>query len=122
MPRPKPLPVIRVAPLGDLKAYSIYEHELDSLAAGTPSSHLLSISYALIPFAGALAIAIFGTEIPSDRTFNAFALTALVTGLGGAICFALGINAARTSRGLVAEIKSRMPPLGDSDPTDQPTA
>jgi hypothetical protein len=32
---PKPNPV-RVAPLGELNAYTEYEHELDKLASGSP--------------------------------------------------------------------------------------
>jgi hypothetical protein len=52
-PKTNPLqPVVRVAPLGELNAYAVYEHELDTLAKGSPSSHLLGISYALIPFSG----------------------------------------------------------------------
>lgn len=57
MPSPKHnplLPVVRVAPLGELNAYTVYEHELDTLAKGSPGSHLLGIGYALIPFSGAI--------------------------------------------------------------------
>src|SRR5215211_6275752 len=108
-PKPNPLqPVIRVAPLGELNAYAVYEHELDTLAKGAPGSNLLGISYALIPFSGAFVIAIFGTDIPSNRVFNAFVMTALVTGLAGIICLILGIANYQSNKALVAEIKRRM--------------
>ena len=82
-PKQNPLlPVVRVAPLGELNAYAVYEHELDILASGSPGSNFLGISYALIPFSSAFLIALFGTDIPSNRVFNAFVLTALVTGVG----------------------------------------
>jgi len=110
-PKPNPLqPVVRVAPLGELSAYAVYEHELDTLAKGSAGSHLLSLAYALIPFSGAFVIAILGTDIPSDRVFNAFVLTALVTGLAGVICLVLGIANYRSNKALAAEIKRRMPP------------
>jgi hypothetical protein len=101
---------VRVAPLGELNAYAVYEHELDRLAQGSPGSNLLGISYALIPFSGAFVIAIFGTDIPSNRVFNVFVLTALVTGLAGIICLILGVANYRSNKAMVAEIKSRMPP------------
>lgn len=53
-------------PLEELNAYAIYEHELETLANGSAGSSLLSISYALLPFSGTLAIAIFGTEMPLE--------------------------------------------------------
>jgi len=73
--KPKPLlPIVRVAPLGLLNAYPVYEYELDLLVAGSPGSQLLGLSYALIGFAVALAIAIFGTDINSDRTYSVFVM------------------------------------------------
>lgn len=42
-------PVIRHAPLGELKVYTIYEHELDSLAQGSPTSLLLNFALLLLP-------------------------------------------------------------------------
>lgn len=110
-PKPSPqVPVVRVAPLGALNAYPVYEYELDLLAAGSPGSQLLGASYALIGFAGALVIAIFGTDIPSDRTFTVFVLAAMVTGFGGGLCVLLGLRGFQSTKSLVAEIKSRMPP------------
>ena len=109
--KPNPfLPVVQVAPLGPLNAYPVYEYELDRLAAGSPGSQLLAIAYALIAFAGALAVAIFGTDIPSDRTYSVFVIGAMVTGLGGILCLFLGLKGYQSNKSLVAEIKLRMPP------------
>ena len=121
-PKRHPLqPVVRVAPLGELNAYAVYEHELDTLAKGSPGSHILGISYALLPFSGAFLIAIFGTEIPSDRIYYVFVLTSLVTGLAGLICLILGIWNYQSNKALVEEIKRRMPPTA-TPATMAPTA
>lgn len=110
-PKPSPqVPVIRVAPLGPLNAYPVYEYELDLLAAGSPGSRLLGVSYGLIGFAGALVIALFGTDIPSDRAYTVFVLAAMVTGFGGALCAFLGLKGFQSTKSLVTEIKLRMPP------------
>jgi hypothetical protein len=110
-PKSHPLqPVVRVAPLGELNAYAVYEHELDTLARGSSGSHLLGLSYALLPFSGAFIIAIFGTEMPSPRVYSAFVLTALATGIAGLICLVLGIANYQSNKALVAAIKNRMPP------------
>src|SRR2546421_12980669 len=37
-----PVPVVRVAPLGELKAYTVSEHELDKLESGSSVSDLLT--------------------------------------------------------------------------------
>ena len=88
----------------------MYEYELDLLAAGSPGSQLLGVSYALIAFAGATLIAVFGTDIPSDRTYAVFVMASMVTGLGGLLCLILGLKGYQSNKSLVAEIKSRMPP------------
>lgn len=128
-PKPNPLqPVVRVAPLGELNAYAVYEHELDRLTTGSPGSNLLGLSYALIPFSGAFVIAIFGTEIPSNRVFNVFVMTALVTGLAGVIFLVIGMAQYKSNKALVAEIERRMPPpatpagpsMGGPSPTTSP--
>ena len=76
----------------------------------------MGISYALIGFAVALAIAIFGTDIPSNRAYDAFVMGAMVSSLGGVVCLALGIKGFQGNRALVAKIKSRMPPTADPVP------
>jgi hypothetical protein len=45
-------PVIRVAPLGELNAYTVYEHELELLARGSPGGIFLNFALALLPLAG----------------------------------------------------------------------
>jgi hypothetical protein len=42
-------PVVRVAPLGELNVYTIYEHELVTLGQGSPGSVFLSFALALLP-------------------------------------------------------------------------
>jgi hypothetical protein len=66
----------------------------------------------LLPFSGAFVIALLGTEIPSDRVYNAFLFTALLTGLAGLICLILALRSYQSNTALVAQIKGRMPPAG----------
>ena len=103
-------PIVRVAPLGLLNAYPVYEYELDLLAAGSPGSQLLGVAYALLGFAGALLITIFTTHIPENRTCDVFVIGAAVSSLGGVLCLFLGLKGYQSNKSLVAEIKSRMPP------------
>src|SRR6266851_10133365 len=43
-------PVIRVAPLGELKVYTINEHELETLGQGSPGSVYIGFALALLPW------------------------------------------------------------------------
>ncbi len=112
-PRNQPLhPPVRIAPLGELNAYAVYEHELDALAKGSPGSNLLNFASALLSFAGALLIALLTTKIEPVTLFAAFFSAFLVTLLVGGICLWFGITTYQSNQRLVATIKNRMPPQG----------
>jgi hypothetical protein len=55
--KPDLSPPLRIAPLGELNAYVVYEHDLDRLAQGSPA--LVMLNFALF-FLGVAATA-FGT-------------------------------------------------------------
>ncbi len=48
-------PVIREAPLGELKVYRVYEHQFDELAQGSPVSLLLNFSLFFLGIAATAA-------------------------------------------------------------------
>jgi len=101
--------VIRVAPLGELKAYTVYEHELDTLARGAPGSTLLNFSYALIPVAITLLVTLLSTTV-SATVLILFVCAFLIFLLAGIICLVLGWQTGWSNQGLINSIKNRMPP------------
>lgn len=101
---------IRIAPLGELNAYIVNEHELDLLAQGSPGSNFLNLAYALFSASISLTVAILGTDIPSNRVFNVFVIFAVLTGMFGVICLILWKQSYRSNKDLVEQIKNRMPP------------
>jgi hypothetical protein len=95
---------------GELKAYTVYEHELDTLANGSPASVLLNLSYALIPVALTILVALLTTSV-TDTVFVVFVCSFLVFLLAGIICLIVGWRSALGTRALAEQIKRRMPPL-----------
>lgn len=119
---------IRVAPLGELSAYIIYEHELDTLdrldadlAKDPPESLYLNFALSLLPISLSFLIALLTTTIHSNRVYELFVIVAFVTFLFSLPLFALWRRDRRTHlaerRRLLSEradqiqkIKNRMPP------------
>jgi hypothetical protein len=106
----RPPPVIHIAPLGELKAYTVHEHELDTLSRGSTASVFLNFALFLLPISVTLVVALLTTTIESDRLFQAFVSLAAITFIVGAILLILWWREHKSSRSLVREIKSRMPP------------
>ncbi len=104
-------PVIRVAPLGELKAYTVYEHELDALARGSSASLFLNFALSLLSVCLTLVVTLLTTTISSDRLFLVFVTSATVTAIAGALLMVLWWKEHQGSKTLIMEIKSRMPPL-----------
>ena len=102
-------PIIRVAPLGELRVYQITEDELNRLARGNPSSVWLDFSLALLAaFVGILAT--MASSQLTDRNFTVFVCVEVIIGLFGVGCLVLWLRTANTVRELVTDIRSRMPP------------
>jgi hypothetical protein len=66
--------VVRVAPLGELRAYTISEHELEKLEQGAPVSDLLTIGFCLLSIAATILVALLSTSMP-DLTMTLFFCT-----------------------------------------------
>lgn len=98
-------PVIRVAPPGELKAYVVYEHQLDALAQ-------LMLNFALF-FLGVAATALgtlYTAPPQDDRTYYTFLIVFLITLIAGVILLVIWYATNQSARALIQEIKSQMPP------------
>jgi hypothetical protein len=60
---------VRVAPLGELNAYTVHEHELDIIAAGSPATLAFNVAVALISIGISFVITLTTTTITSNRLF-----------------------------------------------------
>ncbi len=100
--------VVRVAPLGELRAYTISEHELDKLEQGTSGSDLFTIGLCLLSSAVTLLATLLSTSL-SGETLTLFFCSFLIVGLGGAICTFLGWRMRTSTKELVRRIRARMP-------------
>ncbi|MBN9122821.1 MAG: hypothetical protein J0I06_27400 [Planctomycetes bacterium] len=103
-------PLLRVAPLGELKVYTVTEDELDQLGRGSPGSVYLNFGLALVPVAVAFLITIASTDIPSLEGKIFFIAGCILFFLVGTLCLVLARVHHVSNRTLVEKIKSRMPP------------
>lgn len=127
-PQIVPLSPIRVAPLGELNAYVVYEHELDSLdkldedlAQDPPESIFLNFGLFLFPISLSFLISLLTTTIRSNRLYELFVMICLLTFIVSLILFGLWMRDRRSYRKRrqsllhartrqIQKIKSRMPP------------
>jgi hypothetical protein len=106
------MPIVRYAPLGELKIYAISEDELDRLAKDGDESIYLNFALALLPTSLSLFVTLLSTTINSNRVFVAFLVTAIMTLIAGLILFALWWRNRGSNQALAQKIKDRMPPPG----------
>lgn len=100
--------VVRVAPLGELRAYTISEHELEKLEQGAPISDLLTIGLCLLSADVTVLATLLSTSLP-DLTFVLFFCSLLILGIAGAVCTFLGWRLRTNTKELVRRIRARMP-------------
>lgn len=112
---------VRVAPLGELRAYTISEHELEKLEQGSPVSDLLTIGLCLLSVAVTLLSTLLSTTLP-DKTFLLFFCALLIFGLMGAICTFLGSRLRISTKELAQQIRARLPdaPSVEEAPPESP--
>lgn len=99
---------MRVAPLGELRAYTISEHELERLEQGAPLSYLLTIGLCLLSADVTVLATLLSTSLP-DLTFVLFFCALLILAIAGGVCTFLGWSLRTSSRELAREIRGRMP-------------
>jgi hypothetical protein len=65
-------PVVRVAPLKELKVYEISETELSEFESGPPGQLALSFALAMLPAALTILITLQTVEIQENRTYYGY--------------------------------------------------
>ncbi len=100
--------MVHVAPLGDLTAYTVFEHELDVIAAGSPANLAFNFAVALISIGMSFVLTPTTTTIPSDRLFYGYLIVCVNCLLAGVIMFAYWLKTRTTVGITVAKIKGRL--------------
>ena len=112
---------VRVAPPAELIAYTVHEHELDIIAAGSPAALACNFAIALISIGTSFLVTLTTTTISSDRLFYGYLLACLNSLLAGVILFAFWLKARTSVNVTVAKIKSRLivpMPVQEPPPVD----
>lgn len=108
---------IRVAPLGELNAYTVHEHELDLIAEGSPASLAFNVSVALLSAGISFFITLTTTTISNDRLFYGYLIVCVNFLLVGVILLGYWWKTRSSVLLIVARIKRRMPaPLAIQEP------
>jgi hypothetical protein len=105
----RPPPIVRYAPLGELKVYEVSEAELERLEAGPPGQLHLNFAFALLPAALTILITLLTVDIKDNRVFYGFFLAFLVFAVEGLISLVRWRLTSRAFKALVSDIRSRMP-------------
>jgi hypothetical protein len=112
---------VRVAPLGELTAYTVHEHELDIIAAGSPATLAFNFAVALISIGITFILTLTTTTIPTDRLFYGYLIACTNCLLVGFIMFVYWLKTRTSVNITVTKIKSRLvvaPPIQEHLPTD----
>ena len=115
---------IRVAPIGELTAYTVLEHELDIIAAGSPATLAFNFAVALISIGVSFALTLSTTSIGPDRLFHGYLIACINCLALGVFMFIYWLKTRTSVDAIVAKIKGRMvlpepiqePPTGDRSP------
>ena len=100
---------VRVAPLGELNAYTVHEHELDIIAAGSPASLAFNVAVALISIGVTFIITLTTTTIASNRLFYSYLIVCINCLIVGFVLLAYWWKSRTSVLLIVSKIKSRMP-------------
>ena len=108
--RPAP-PVVRFAPLGELKVYEISEAELEKLETGPPGQVDLSFALALLPAALTIFITVQTVEIKENRVYYIYWIAFWLLSIQGLISLVRWWTTGGSLKSLGREIRSRMPSI-----------
>ncbi len=103
-------PVVRVAPLGELRVYLISEDELNRLAAGGPDSVFLTFATFFLSSFASFLVTLLTTSIQSSRVYDSFLIVCAISGVSALVIGTLWLRNRVSSRQLLNDIKRRMPP------------
>lgn len=102
-------PAFRVAPLGELRAYTVSEEELHELARGGNVSLSLNFGISLVSIFATIAATFLSVKLEGNL-FAAFFSTGLITFILGVFFLIKGVWEYRSTSALVRAIKDRLPP------------
>lgn len=105
-----PSPPLRFAPLGEIRIYWVYEHELEILARGSTNALFLNFALFMLPISITLIVTMLTTMISSDRLFAGFLCVSVITAIAGIFLLLLWWRSYKSSGELLRTIQSRMPP------------
>ena len=106
--RPAP-PIVRYAPLGELRVYEISEAELEKLENGPPGQVHLSFALALLPAALTVFITIQTVEIKDNRIYYGYWIAFWLLSVQGLISLVRWWTTGGSLKSLGQDIRSRMP-------------
>ncbi len=96
---------VRVAPPAELIAYTVHEHELDIIAAGSPATLAFNFAVALISIGISLVLTL---TIASNRLFYGYLIACMNCLLAGIIMLVYWLKTRTSVSVTVARIKSRL--------------
>ncbi len=99
---------VRVAPLGELKAYTLHEHELDLIAAGSSATLAFNVAIALISSGISFVLTLTTTTIESNRLFYSYLIVCFNCFLVGFFMLGKWVMSRTSVDLMVREIKSRL--------------
>jgi len=112
---------VRVAPLGELTAYTVHEHELDIIAAGSPATLAFNFAVALVSVGITFVLTLTTTTISSNRLFYGYLIVCINCLLVGIIMFVYWLKTRTSVNITVTKIKNRLvvsPPIQEQLPPD----
>ena len=107
--RPDP-PLIRYAPVGEVRVYEISEAELEQLAGGPQGQVHLSFALALLPAALTVFVTLQTVEIQNWRIFSGYWIAFWLLFVQGSVSLVRWWTTATSTKGLVDAIRARMLP------------
>jgi hypothetical protein len=102
--------VVKLAQPGELRAYVVFEHQLDLLAQGSPVSLLLNFALFFLGVAATALGALVTAPPNQDRVFYSFVIVFIMTLIAGIVLLAVWYAMHKSLTSLIIEIKAQMPP------------
>jgi len=110
------IPVVRYAPLIELLVYEVSEAELEQLASGPQGQIQLSFALALLPAALTVFVTLQTVEIHDWRIYSGYWIAFWLLLVQGVLSLARWWTTGNSTKSLVNDIRSRMPPTGIAVP------
>ena len=104
-----------------MTAYTVHEHELDIIAAGSPATLAFNFAVALISIGVSLVLTLTTTTIATDRLFYGYLIAYINCLLVGAIMFVYRLKTRSSVQVTVLKIKSLLvspTPIQEQLPSD----